>query len=227
MQSTRLHTASGLNLARPATEVMGFYRSRILPQILDLSERMPGVEAARQRAVEYAGGHVLEIGSGLGSTLMYYSGEITSLTTVDPNPALNARARRRLRHVPFPVDVREGRGENLPVKDAAFDCVVSTFTLCCVDNLDRVAAEIYRVLKPGGRFHFVEIGLSEDPSEARWQRRLSRLQRVFVDGCRLDMALGAALTGAGLAVKRLEMTRLERLPRPLGCAWEGLAVREA
>ena len=116
MQSTRLHTASGLNLARPATEVMGFYRSRILPQILDLSERMPGVEAARQRAVEYAGGHVLEIGSGLGSTLMYYSGEITSLTTVDPNPALNARARRRLRHVPFPVDVREGRGEILDVK---------------------------------------------------------------------------------------------------------------
>lgn len=226
MQTQRLLAASGLNapLAKPSS--MGFYRTRVLPLLLDWSERMPGFEAARQRTVEYAGGHVLEIGSGIGSTLMYYSGEITSLTTVDPNPVLNARARRRLRQVPFPVDVREGRAEHLPVKDATYDCVISTFALCCIDNLEAVAAEICRVLKPGGRFHFAEMGLSADPAEARWQRRLNGLQRMLVDGCRLDLSLEAALVGAGLSIKRLEMTRLERLPKPLGCAYEGMAIRE-
>ncbi len=227
MHTQRLLTASGLNGPRPYPGAMGFYRTRVLPRLLDWSERLPGFEAARQRAVEYVGGHVLEIGSGIGSTLMFYSGEITSLTTVDPNPVLNARARRRLRQVPFPVDVREGRAESLPVKDASYDCVVSTFALCCVDNLDAVAAEIFRVLKPGGRFHFVEIGLSPDPAEARWQRRLNGLQRLLVDGCRLDLSIETALTGAGLGIKRLEMTRLEGLPKPLGCAYEGMASRAA
>ena len=227
MHTQRLPTASGLNGPRPHPGTMGFYRTRILPRLLDWSERLPGFEAARQRAVEYVGGQVLEIGSGIGSTLMFYSGEITSLTTVDPNPALNARARRRLRQVPFPVDVREGSAEHLPVKDASYDCVVSTFALCCVDNLEAVAAEICRVLKPGGRFHFVEIGLSPDPAEARWQRRLNGLQRLLVDGCRLDLSIETALTGAGLSIKRLEMTRLEGLPKPLGCAYEGTAIRAA
>ena len=227
MHTQRLLTANGLNGPRPHPGTTGFYRTRVLPRLLDWSERLPGFEAARQRAVEYVGGHVLEIGSGIGSTLMFYSGEITSLTTVDPNPVLNARARRRLRQVPFPVDVREGRAESLPVKDASYDCVVSTFALCCVDNLDAVAAEIFRVLKPGGRFNFVEIGLSPDPAEARWQRRLNGLQRLLVDGCRLDLSIETALTGAGLGIKRLEMTRLEGLPKPLGCAYEGMASRAA
>lgn len=227
MHTHRLLTASGLNPTAATPAGMGFYRSHVLPQLLDFSERMPGLEAARQRTVEYAGGHVLEIGSGIGSTLLFYSREITSLTTVDPNPVLNARLRRRLRQVAFPVDVREGHGENLPVKDNAFDCVVSTFALCCVNNLEQVASEIFRVLKPGGRFHFAEIGLSQDAGEARWQRRLNGLQRMFTDGCRLDSSIDAALGGAGLSVKRLEITHLDGLPRALGCAYEGLATREA
>lgn len=225
MLGTRNLSASRLILTPTATATMGFYQARILPQLLDWSERLPGMEAARQRAAEFASGHVLEIGSGIGSTLAFYSPEITSLTTVDPNPLLNSRARRRLRHLRFPVDVREGRSENLPVKDNAFDCVVSVFTLCCVDDLERTAAEIYRVLKPGGRFHFVEIGLSRDDGVARWQRRLSRLQALLMDGCRLDRQLEPALSGAGFEFKQLERVQLQNFPQVLGCAWEGCALR--
>ena len=225
--SPRALAVGGLGSGRSITNTMSFYRTAVLPRLLDFSEGLSGFEAARQRTVEFATGHVLEIGSGVGSTLAFYSREITSLTTVDPNPVLNARVRRRLRHLAFPVDVREGRCEQLPVKDAAFDCVVSAFALGCVEHLEQAAAEIFRVLKPGGRFYFVEMGLSSDPRMARWQWRLRGLQSLLIAGCKLDRPLEAALTGAGLQLKRLEGVRLDAVPRVLGYAYEGCAVRDS
>lgn len=204
---------------------MGFYRAYVLPQLLGFSERVTSMERVRQRTVEYATGHVLEIGVGLGSTLPFYHQEITSLTTVDPDPRFNARIRRRLRHLPFPVDVREGRGESLPLKDATFDCVVTTFALCCVADLDQVVAEIMRVLKPGGRLLFAEPGPSREPSVLKWQQRVARLQRWVVDGCRADREIEGALIAAGFELKRLEAAYLEGLPKALACVYEGMAAR--
>lgn len=226
MHPARVLVASRLNLERQGTlPDMGFYRAYVLPQLLGFSERLASMELVRQRTVEYATGHVLELGVGLGSTLTFYHPEITSLTTVDPNPRFNLRVRRHLRHLPFPVDVREGRGEQLPLKDRTFDSVVTTFTLCCVGDLDRVLQEIQRVLKPGGRLLFAEPGPSRDEEVLKWQRRFARLQGLVVDGCRADRALDTAVLAAGFELKRLEAAYLDGLPKSLGCVYEGLAVK--
>lgn len=206
---------------------MGFYRAYVLPQLLGFSERVASMELVRQRTVEYATGHVLEIGVGLGSTLSFYHQDITSLTTVDPNPRFNARIRRRLRHLPFPVDVREGHGESLPLKDRTFDCVVTAFALCCVDDLESVIGEVARVLKPGGRLLFAEPGPSRDENVLKWQRRVARLQRFFIDGCRTDRAVDTAVQAAGFELKRLDVTYLDGLPKAFACVYEGMAVKPA
>ena len=204
---------------------MGFYRAYVLPQLLGFSERVASMELVRQRTVEYATGHVLEIGIGLGSTLPFYHEDITSLTTVDPNSRFNAQIRRRLRHLPFPIDVREGHGEALPLKDRTFDCVVTSFALCCTGDLEEVVREISRVLKPGGRLLFAEPGPSREESVLKWQRRVARLQRWIGDGCRADREIDVALLAAGFEIKRLEMTYLEGLPKALACIYEGLATK--
>ena len=49
-----------------------------------------------------------------------------------------------------------GRGEALPLDDASVDAVVATLVLCTVENPAAVLAEVARVLRPGGRFVFVE-----------------------------------------------------------------------
>lgn len=227
MHPARVLVASRLNLDRPGyLPEMGFYRAFVLPQLLDLSERMSGMEGVRQRTVEYATGHTLEIGVGIGSTLPFYTEEVTSLTTVEPNPSLNARVRRRLRHLPFPVDTREGRAEQLPMKECSFDTAVTTFAMCCIDEIERVAAEIHRVLKPGGRFYFAELGLSRDTKIAKWQRRLAGLQRTVVDGCRVDRSFDTTLLTAGFEIKRLDISYLDGMPKALGCVYEGLAVKQ-
>lgn len=227
MHPARIHAASRLNLGHPgASTEMGFYRAHVLPRLLDLSERVASIDRARARTVEYATGHVLELGVGLGATLTHYHQDITSLTTIDPNERFNARLRRRLRHLPFPVDVREGRAEQLPLKDGTFDSVVTTFALCCVTDLERVAREIFRVLKPGGRLLFAEPGPSPEVAVARWQRRLAAAERRLFDGCRVDRPLDSTLLGAGFGLRRFEVTYLEGLPRALGCLHEGMACRE-
>lgn len=226
MHPARVLVASRLNLQPAASRFhMGFYRAYVLPQLLGFSERLVSMELVRQRTVEYATGHVLEIGIGLGATLPFYHQDITSLTTVDPNARFNVRLRRRLRHLPFPVDVREGHGEALPLKEGTFDCVVTTFALCCVGDLERVLAEIARVLKPGGRMLFAEPGPSRDEAVLKWQRRVARLQHYFIDGCRTDRDVEAALLTGGFDVKRLDVTYLEGLPKALACIYEGLAVK--
>jgi ubiquinone/menaquinone biosynthesis C-methylase UbiE len=204
---------------------MGFFRAHVLPQLLGFGERLSSMEQARCRAVEYANGHVLELGVGLGATLPLYHQEITSLTTIDPNPRFNTQLRRRLRHLPFPVDVRDGRAEQLPLKDNTFDSVVTTFALCCVSDLGRVAQEIHRVLKPGGRLFFAEPGPSRDPDVARWQRRLAPLQRLVIDGCRADRPIDGELLAAGFVLTRLDVNYLAGLPKSLGCIYEGMASK--
>ena len=215
----------------PSTEVRpnlghrGFYRGTLLPKFCAWSEANPELDLARQRAVEYATGHVLELGSGIGSTLDLYPHEITSLTTVDPNPALNARLRRRMRHLPFPTDVREGVAEQLPVKSAAFDTVVSVFALGAVDDLTGALGEIRRVLKPGGRLLVAELAFDADPVVARRQQRLTAVRAFLGGGYRLLGTLAPELEAAGLHAQRLDVRSLARHAGLLGTLLEALAVR--
>ena len=202
----------------------GFYRTVLLPTFLEWSETNEELDAARQRTVEYATGHVLELGSGLGSTLDLYSHEITSLTTVDPNRALNARVRRRMRHLPFPTDVREGVAEQLPVKSAAFDTVVCAFSLGAVLDAPAALAEVRRVLKPGGRLLLAELVLDEDPALARRQQRWSMLRNFLSGGYRLGAPPLAAVEAAGMTLQRVEHRALERRPWLLGTLLEAMAV---
>jgi ubiquinone/menaquinone biosynthesis C-methylase UbiE len=60
--------------------------------------------------------------------------------------------------------------------------VVSVLTLCTIPAVDRALAEIRRVLRPGGAFHFMEHGLSPQETVARWQHRLTPIQRRVFGG---------------------------------------------
>jgi ubiquinone/menaquinone biosynthesis C-methylase UbiE len=120
-------------------------------------------------------------GFGTGLNLPCYPPQVRKVTTVDPNAGMYRRPRRRIKQAGIEVDRRVLGGERLPFEDGSFDCVVSTFTLCSIEEVAGAVREAYRVLKAGGKLLFLEHGLSPELNVQKWQRRLDWLQ-----GCELD-----------------------------------------
>jgi len=202
---------------------MSIYRERFFPWLIDRLAGDEKLQAIRDRVVEKATGHVIEIGSGTGANFLSYTDGVTSLTTIDPNPGMNRRARRRIKYLEFPVDARELRCEAMPMKDGSFDSAVMTFTLCSLPDPVAGLAEVRRVLKPGGRLLFLEHGLSEQPQLGRWQHRLTPLQNRLCDGCSLDKPIAQMITDAGFTISELSNYFLDGVPKVFGYMYEGCA----
>lgn len=163
-----------------------FYSQRIFPYLLDRVMSDPTFAQYRQQILATVRGEVLEIGFGTGLNLSYYPEEIHRIVAIDANPGVHALAQKRVQTAAVTVDHRVLNGEQLPMSDCSFDSVVSTWTLCSIANVEQALAEIYRVLKPGGQFFFIEHGLSCERSVQKWQTRLTPIQKIIGDGCHLD-----------------------------------------
>ena len=87
-------------------------------------------------------------------------------------------------------------------------------TLCSIPEVSRALAEVFRVLKPGGRYLFLEHGLSPDPKVQKWQRRLNWLQRLCAGGCRLDRDMRGLVEAAGFHFETIEHFYFPKAPRP-------------
>ena len=116
---------------------------------------------------------------GTGLNLPHYPKHVRRIATVDPNPGMGNKLRQRIAETGIAVDQRLAHSEGLPFADETFDFVVSTLTLCSITQLEVAMREIHRVLKSGGRFVFLEHGLSDDPQVRKWQRRLNAIQRII------------------------------------------------
>jgi ubiquinone/menaquinone biosynthesis C-methylase UbiE len=107
----------------------------------------------------------------------------------------------------------------------AFDCAVSTFTLCSIEQVDQAMREVYRVLKPGGKLLLLEHGLSPEPGVQKWQRRLSRLQMRLAGGCHLDRDMRALVTAQPFTSVQMDEFYIEKTPRTHGYMYRGVATK--
>jgi ubiquinone/menaquinone biosynthesis C-methylase UbiE len=202
---------------------VGFYSEIVFPRLCELLLNRPLVARHRQQLLATVCGEVLEIGFGTGLNLPHYPACVHRLTTVDPNPGMHRLAQRRIRQSRIDIDRRVLRGERLPFDDDRFDCAVSTFTLCSIEDVRQVLGEVHRVLRPGGRLLFLEHGLSPEPSVQRWQRRLNGLQMRLGDGCHLDRNMKELLVAGPFSSVEIEEFYLEKTPRTHGYLYRGSA----
>ena len=146
-------------------------------------ERKPFLVERRRRLVGQASGRVLEVGGGTGFNLPYYGEGVSELVVTDPLDGMLRRVERRSKQLGRPVATRRASAEALPFEDGSFDTVVGSLVLCSVDDQERALAEIRRVLKPGGRYLFLEHVRADEPKLAHRQDRLERLWGVVAFGC--------------------------------------------
>jgi SAM-dependent methyltransferase len=204
---------------------VGFYTRAVYPRLCDRLLGRPAVARHRRALLADAAGDVLEIGFGTGLNLPCYPRGVRQLTAVDPNPGTHPLARRRIKRSGIAVDHRVLSGEQLSFPDGTFDCVVSTFTLCSIAGVGQALAEAYRVLRPGGRFLFLEHGPSPDPAVRRWQRGLNWLEMRLADGCRLDRDVRGLVVAQPFAAVRVDQFYLPGLPRTHGYMTRGVATK--
>ena len=119
---------------------------------------------------------------------------------VDPATVGRKLAAERVAASTVPVEYVGLDGEQLPLGDASVDHVLTTWTHCTIPDVERALAEMRRVLRPGGALHFVEHGRAPDPGVARWQRRITPVQRRVAGGCHLDRPVRAMVEAAGFEV---------------------------
>jgi ubiquinone/menaquinone biosynthesis C-methylase UbiE len=204
---------------------MNIYSRLIFPRLIDLV--MSGEDFSNYRRIVLADavGSVLEIGFGTGLNLAYYpQGRVEKITTVDVNPGMNKLAQKRIAASSIEVDYQVLNGEKLPMADSTFDTVVSTWTLCSIKQVETAIAEIYRVLKPGGKFLFIEHGLSNEPNIQTWQHRITPIQKVIGDGCHLDrpIRLLIAKQFSNLDIQEFYSTNT---PKIGGYFYQGIAIK--
>jgi ubiquinone/menaquinone biosynthesis C-methylase UbiE len=202
---------------------VGFYSDVIFPRLCDLLMNRPLVARHRQQLLATACGDVLEVGFGTGLNLPHYPAQVRRITTVDPNPGMHRLAQGRIRQSRIEVDQRVLSGERLPFEADHFDCAVSTFSLCSIDDVGQALGELYRVLKPGGRFLFLEHGLSTEPGVQKWQRRLNWLERRLADGCHLDRNMKELVAAHPFSSLEVEEFYMQRTPRTHGYIYRGVA----
>lgn len=157
-------------------------------------------------------GDVLEIGPGGGANLPYYSAGIR-WAGIEPNLYMHRYLREKARSLDLPVALRTGIAEQMGFEDGSFDAVVSTLVLCSVSGLPRVLQEILRVLRPGGRFVFIEHVAAPDGTRTRRvQGWIRPVWKMIGDGCHPDRETWVAIEEAGF--DRVDLRHF-RVPFPI------------
>ena len=202
---------------------MGFYQGMILPPLLDRAMRDRHLAPYRRRTLEAAEGFVLEIGAGSGLNFPRYAAGLDRVVALDPSPPLLLLAARRRGEARVPVSLLRGTAESLPFAGAAFDTVVTTWTLCSVADPLAALRETRRVLKPGGKLLFVEHGLAPTKRVAAWQHLLTPCWKAIAGGCHLDRRIDELISAAGFRIESLDTGHMPG-PKPWTFMYQGSAV---
>lgn len=175
-----------------------WYDDHIVPRMIKVACGQKGIADRRQQVVPRATGRVFEIGCGGGLNQQYYDPlRISGFAGIDPSGKGVEYAKAEAAKKGWNADLRQGFGEAIPFDDEEFDTVVCTYTLCSVENSTQVLSELRRILKPGGKFLFLEHGRSPDSNVQRWQTRIEPVWRSLMGGCHLTRPITGAVDEAG------------------------------
>jgi ubiquinone/menaquinone biosynthesis C-methylase UbiE len=207
---------------------MNFYSKVIIPYFYDFSMDSEQINQGRKSIlIRIKEEKVLEIGFGTAINLKFYPENVKHIIAIDANEGMLKQAKKKIDESKIKVEMIHQSSESLPFDDNSFDAVVSTYTLCSIKNVDVALKEIYRVLKPNGRYYFLEHGLADKPFTQKLQHLLNPIQNIWADGCNLNRDMKKLIEASGLKIIELKNYYMKRDPKIVGFMYEGIAIKES
>jgi len=160
----------------------------------------------RAWACSQARGQVLEIAIGTGRNLPFYQADV-EITGIEISPAMLEIARQRAQSLGRQVELVVGDAQALPFPDQRFDTVVCTIALCSIPDERQAVAEVWRVLRPGGRFVALEHVRSPN-TIIRGLERLLESYTVRTQGDHLLREPVETVQAVGFSVEYLKREKL-------------------
>lgn len=152
----------------------------------------------RREIIPKAYGNVLEIGYGTGANFPFYNiDEVSRFSALDLHAGHISRQNRGLS-----VEFFEGCAESLPFSDNLFDTVVETLVFCSVEDLESSIGEVFRVLKPGGTFIFIDHVLPPNKRLAHLFKAINKVWPKIAGGCNLTREPHLIIDGKGFQMKK-------------------------
>lgn len=193
--------------------IMSFLAAYIYDRVMAETEAAC-LKQWRQELLSTVAGNVLEIGAGTGANIPFYNIETVNLILCEPDPIMRKQLKQKLvdAHL-LNVIVSNDGAEDINVPDHSMDCVVSTLVCCSVKDLGISLQEIKRVLKPGGRFIFLEhVAAEVGTSRRRWQNILNPVWKKIAGNCHLNRDTQQAIITAGF---KLELIKDESMRKAI------------
>jgi len=198
------------------------------PKLVGASERA-GQADLRRELLLGARGRTLEIGAGNGFNLPHYTDLVTELIISEPSSHMREHLREHLEAEPPTVgswELADANAEELPFADASFDTVTGGFVMCSITDPRVALSEIARVLRPGGRYIFLEhVHAGEGTMLGRFQDLIELPHRYFAAGCHPNRRTGELIGRSPLEIERLERGKMPRSMPSVRPTIFGAAVR--
>jgi len=205
---------------------MGFYTDVIIPVFYDTSMDSTKINEGRKSILSrITEEEIIEIGFGTGINTKFYPDNVKKIIGIDTNKGMLKQFDKKSGNGKIEIELLHQSGETLPFQDNSINAAISTYTLCSIKNVTSSLREIFRVLKPCGKYYFLEHGLADNPKTQKWQNRLNPIQNIWAGGCNLNRDIKSLISNAGFNFIELKNYYMKRDPKIVGYMYEGIAVK--
>jgi SAM-dependent methyltransferase len=220
---TRSTPATTPAAAAEGNPVRGRFNSWFLDLLDGYVERRLG--DVRREFLGGLDGELAEIGAGNGPTFRHLRPG-TVVHAIEPNPYFHKRLAAEARRRGVDLVLHPVSAERIDLPDGSVDAVVSSLVLCTVEDPAAVLAEVRRILRPGGRFVFLEhVAARPGTAVRRVQRAVARPWRWLFEGCHTGRDTLQTIRAAGFTSVDVRDIRMATVFVPIRDQIAGTATR--
>ena len=181
----------------------------------------------RKELLVNAYGTVLEVGAGTGANINFYPEQVDKLIISEPDEFMRKRLLEKLSNSSLKDSQVKSFGmEDIDLADNSVDCVVSTLVCCSVRSPHEALKQVYRVLKPGGLFLFMEhVAAENNPGRLKWQNRINPIWKRISGNCHTNRETEKHMRETGFEIKQITKASMRKAPAFVRPTIRGIAFK--